>query len=119
MTPDKYVFDFVTVVVPAGVTATLDGVVVDASWCDAAAADGLDATSRKGAADPGTVFRCQLSFGVVTRIFSLRAALSPDCSKMAFTPSVASAPVGVLVSGFDSFVSYGCAAGTDLKIVIF
>lgn len=118
LTPDKYTFDFVTVVVPDQQTATLDGVVVDATWCDAAPADGLTDATRGGAPNPGTVFRCQLSFGVIRSDLQPPDNVQPGLQQDGVHTVEATAPVGVLVSGFDSFVSYGYAAGTDLREIV-
>lgn len=46
LTPDKYIFDFVTVIVPSSAQATLDGQIVDSSWCEQSPADGMTEEQR-------------------------------------------------------------------------
>jgi hypothetical protein len=117
LTPDKYAFDFLVITAPFGAQVFVDGLPIDGKVCELAPADGLDAKTRKANDPPFVVYRCQLSFPVI------------DPSKP--PPSVGYAatgrqndgvhrvqsdyPVGVLVYGFDAFVSYAYAGGTELK----
>lgn len=110
LTPDKYAFDFVTVVAPVEATVVLDETIVTSELCEVAAADGLTEEERGGAAEQ-LVYRCQLSF----------ATVNPDTGEVTeglqndgVHRLAADYPIGVTVFGFDSFVSYAYAGGTDL-----
>lgn len=117
LTPDKYAFDFIVVTAPFGAAVYVDGLPVDGRICELAAADGLDEKSRGKKDPPFVVYRCQLSFPTI------------DPGKPAPPEGWAKTgrqndgvhrvqsdyPVGVLVYGFDSFVSYAYAGGTQLK----
>ena len=111
LTPDKYAFDFVTVVAPIGATVFLDEVELDATVCEVAPTDGLTDEERQGAVGLIT-YRCQLSF----------ATVDPDTGDVTegiqndgVHRVVATEKVGVFVFGFDAFVSYAYAAGTELR----
>jgi hypothetical protein len=117
LTPDKYAFDFLVVTAPFGAQVFVDGLPIDGKVCELAPADGLDAKMRKANDPPFVVYRCQLSFPTI------------DPSKPAPSTGYAATgrqndgvhrvqsdyPVGVLVYGFDAFVSYAYAGGTELK----
>lgn len=115
LTPDKYAFDFLTVIAPPDVAVTLDGETLTPELCEIAPADGLDAGQRGGASPPFLVYRCQLSFATIDPTKAAPANLLPGAQNDGVHRVVAPVPVGVLVSGFDSFVSYSYAAGTQLK----
>jgi hypothetical protein len=114
LTPDKYAFDFLVILAPFGATVYLDGLPIDGKVCELGPADGLDAKTRKSPDPPFTVYRCQLSFPIIDP-----NAASPD-NVLAGKQNdgvhrvQSDFPLGVLVYGFDSFVSYAYAAGTDL-----
>jgi hypothetical protein len=104
LTPDKYVFDFIMVIAPRDATVLLDGQTIDATRC------------RQGQAVPGFwVYRCQLSFPKIDPTQTGSAAVSPGIQNDGVHRILSSAPVGVLVFGWDNFVSYGYAAGTQLE----
>ncbi|MEM9876120.1 MAG: IgGFc-binding protein [Myxococcota bacterium] len=113
LTPDKYAFDFVTIVAPTSAQVFLDEREVDGSQCEVAPADGLSDEDRGG--PPAlVVYRCQFSFGVV----------DPDTGEVTEGTQddgvhrvIASEPVGIVVYGFDAFVSYAYAGGTDLRAI--
>jgi hypothetical protein len=114
LTPDKYAFDFIVVTAPSGATVYLDGLPIDGQVCEVAPADGLDATKRKAPNAPFTVFRCQLSFPVVDPDGSGPNAVHPGKQNDGVHRVQSDLPIGVLVYGFDSYVSYAYAAGTEL-----
>ncbi len=115
LTPDKYAFDFVTIVVPQGRTATLDGDPVEEPRCVRTPGDGLTDAQRKGAPPEHWVFVCQLSFATIDPKLDAPDNLKPGKQNDGVHRVVGTSPVGVLVSGFDSYVSYSYAAGTDLR----
>jgi hypothetical protein len=117
LTPDKYSFDFVTVIAEPGVPVTLDGDALDDKLCTITPADGLTAVQRGADAPPYLVYTCQLSFPLIDPDPAKKAPdnVSPGTQNDGVHQISAPSPVGVLISGFDSFVSYGYAAGTQLQ----
>ena len=112
LTPDKYAFDFVTITAPAEARIRLDGMPLSEWGCEQGPADGIE----RGADDPPpdlVVYRCTLSLPDVYGEPPVRveAGLQRD----GVHRLVADLPVGVLVYGFDAYVSYAYVAGLDLK----
>ncbi|MEO6601879.1 MAG: IgGFc-binding protein, partial [Polyangiaceae bacterium] len=127
LTPDKYSFDFVRVVAPRGATVVFDGRSVDAiDGCVASDADGITDEARRKAVGPSPflVYTCQLSFPIIDPnkpidlSQSSQAILSAGVQNDGVHRVEASAKVGVLVDGFDSYVSYAYAAGTELELIV-
>ncbi|MFO0616404.1 MAG: IgGFc-binding protein [Polyangiaceae bacterium] len=113
LTPDKYAFDFITVVAPTAALVLLDGHALDATLCRVEPADGLTTEQRGG--DPAlVVYSCQLSFPTINPATD-PATIMPGTQNDGVHHIAANAPVFVAVSGFDAFVSYAYAAGTDLR----
>lgn len=112
LTPDQYAFDFVGVVAPDGVVPTLDGVDLATRGCEAVRIPGLDQEDADEA--PLAFWSCQLGFPRVDD-----AADPPVVDPAEQDDGVhrvsAGVPVSVFVWGFDSFVSYAYAAGTQLR----
>jgi hypothetical protein len=114
LTPDKYAFDFVSVAAPPDATVLFDGTPLDSDRCTITAGDGLTKEERGSDTPPLVVYTCQLGF----------ATIDPDVNPPKVEVGkqsdgvhrlVSDYPVGVIVSGFDSFVSYSYAAGTELR----
>ncbi|MBI4702420.1 MAG: IgGFc-binding protein [Deltaproteobacteria bacterium] len=112
LTPDKYAFDFVMIVAPPQATVLLDDAPLADQPCAPAPADGLSAEERGSATPELVVYRCQFGF----------PSIDPDTGEL--TPGVqndgvhriwADEPVGVTVWGFDAYVSYAYAGGTELR----
>ena len=97
VTPDTYAFDFLVLTASTAATVYLDGLVVDAKVCDA---------TVNGAY---TVYRCQLSFPIVGPLGVLGGRQNDGVHRVQ-----ADEPLGVLVYGFDSRVSYAYPGGTEL-----
>lgn len=112
LTPDKYAFDFITVVAPTGTVVSLDDQVLTGSRCNIAATDGLTEEERGGKGPEFATYVCQLSFPAVAPD---TGTVSPGFQNDGVHRVVASQPVGVVVWGFDSYVSYAYAAGTELR----
>ncbi len=102
LTPDKYVFDFVVIIARPGASVALDGQLIDDKRCEVAHAGDFD------------VFRCQLSFPRIDSTLPNNPVL-PGEQNDGVHRVVSNSAVGVLVVGWDSFVSYGYAAGTQLE----
>ncbi|MBK8593744.1 MAG: IgGFc-binding protein [Sandaracinaceae bacterium] len=109
LTPDRYAFDFVVIVAPSAAEVRLDGEELRARGCSVSSADGL----MRGPSDPPStrlIYRCQLSFPEVERDV-VRAGMQDD----GVHRLEANAPVGLVVYGFDAFVSYAYAGGLNLQ----
>lgn len=113
LTPDKYAFDFITITAETETRILLDGEPLP----DTCATDPADGIVRKpGEAKPGRVIhRCQLSFPKVTSGQGSRV-LSADQHDGVHT-LVADREVGLIVYGFDRFVSYAYTGGLDLDVL--
>jgi hypothetical protein len=117
LTPDKYAFDFLVVTAPFGAQVFVDGQAIDGRVCELAPGDGLTEKTRGKRDAPFVVYRCQLSFPVID------PTKAPPSSGYGTTGRQndgvhrvqSDYPVGVLVYGFDAFVSYAYAGGTELR----
>jgi hypothetical protein len=115
LTPDKYVFDFITVIALPTTKVSLDGDLLSEKICSVLAADGLSDGQRGSSTPPYVVYRCQLSFPVIdpsTTPVTIKDGSQNDGVHRITTDG---ATVGLLVSGFDSYVSYSYAGGTQLR----
>jgi hypothetical protein len=115
LTPDKYAFDFLVVTAPFGAQVFLDGQPVDGKLCELAAADGLTEMTRKAKNPPFSVYRCQLSFPAIDPNKPTPQNVLPGRQNDGVHRVQSDYPVGVLIYGFDAFVSYAYAGGTELK----
>ena len=115
LTPDKYAFDFLVLTAPFGAQVFIDGLQVDGKVCEVAPADGLTEKTRKKKDPPFVVYRCQLSFPAIDPNKSSPMNVLPGRQNDGVHRVQSDYPVGVLVYGFDAFVSYAYAGGTELK----
>ncbi len=115
LTPDKYAFDFVIITAPTDARVFMDGAPLDG--CEKAPGDGLSDSERGKPADFVT-YRCQLSFPTIDPNKSAPDNVLPGIQNDGVHRVLSDKPVGVLVYGFDSFVSYGYAGGTELRELI-
>jgi hypothetical protein len=121
LTPDKYSFDFIRIIAPRGATVVLDGVSVDkVDGCVPSDADGITDDAQRKRVGPSSfvVHTCQLSFPIIDPNKMAPFNLSPGMQNDGVHRVESSAKVGVLVDGFDSYVSYGYAAGTELELIV-
>jgi hypothetical protein len=114
LTPDKYAFDFVSVIAPPGVLVLLDELPLGPDRCQVTPADGLTEAQRGTPLPPYLVYTCQLSFPTINP-FVDPIITSPGTQNDGVHRLVAGAPIGVMVTGFDNYVSYAYAAGTELR----
>lgn len=119
LTPDKYAFDFVSIVAPRDATVTLDDSPVPNADCVTEPSDGCVST-RDFTCPPSqfVVYTCQLSFPIVDNDRPYPQNVRPGRQRDGVHTVRASAPVGVWVSGFDLRVSYGYPAGTRLVPIL-
>lgn len=115
LTPDKYAFDFVSIVAPPEAGVYLDGVLLGPDRCTITATDGLTEEERGSKSPPFVTYTCQLGFATIDPLKTAPDNLLPGAQNDGVHRLVSSAAVGMIVTGFDSFVSYGYAAGTELK----
>jgi hypothetical protein len=115
LTPDKYAFDFLVLSVPFGASVFLDGLLLDGSRCEIAAADGLTEQERGGKKPANLAYRCQLSYPIVFPDKPAPDNVQPGKQNDGVHRLQSDRPIGVVVYGFDSFVSYAYAGGTELK----
>jgi hypothetical protein len=115
LTPDKYAFDFLVLTAPFGAQVFVDGLLVDGKVCQVAPADGLDEKTRMKKDPPFVVYRCQLSFPAIDPSKPSPMNVLPGRQNDGVHRVQSDYPVGVLVYGFDAFVSYAYAGGTELK----
>jgi hypothetical protein len=118
LTPDKYSFDFVRIIASPTTGVALDGrLVAQNPDCVSAPADGLTDVQRAGP-PPLVVYSCQLSFPKIDDTQPRPDNLSLGLQNDGVHRILANEPVGVIVDGFDYFVSYAYAAGTDLSFIV-
>jgi hypothetical protein len=118
LTPDKYDFDFIRVIAPPATRILLDGEPIEGiDTCRRTPA--LDASSARelGVAE-FSVYRCQLGFPSIDPLGEPPDNVRPGRQNDGVHTLEAERPVGVLVDGFDSFVSYAYAAGTELAQIV-
>jgi hypothetical protein len=105
LTPDKYSFDFLVIAAPRDAHVFLDRQPVDEKLCEAQAIP------------PSYVaYRCQLSFPVIDP--ENPRTVQPGRQNDGVHHLQADVPVGVMAYGFDAYVSYAYAGGTELKDLI-
>ncbi len=116
LTPDKYAFDFVTLTAPAGADVRLDGEsVIGREGCFSSPGDGI--AREPGDPEPNYIIhRCQLSFPDIDSVGGRVDIKSGDQDDGVHTV-ISNQPVGIVVYGFDAFVSYAYAGGLNLDIV--
>jgi hypothetical protein len=111
LTPDKYAFDFITIIAPVTARVLLDGAPPPPS-CEVAPADGI--RRMPGEAPPDfVIYRCQLSFPDVIGRPNVRVEEGEQNDGVHTV--VADQPVGVMVTGFDAYVSYAYYGGLNLQ----
>jgi hypothetical protein len=121
LTPDKYSFDFVTIVARPTANVQLDGTPLPFADCPMYRADAcVNQPDQPPCPTPNyVVYRCQLSFPIIdpsTRPATVRAGRQQD-GVHTVTSDDAMQGVMVLVNGFDSYVGYGYPAGTRTMTV--
>jgi len=112
LTPDLYAFDFMVVIAPRNATIEFDG----GSLPDACTVEGAD--GRDPAEADFLVYKCQLTFpGLEEPSGGVGpwTVIPGDQASDGVHTLRSNEPVGLLLYGFDAFVSYGLAGGTDLR----
>jgi hypothetical protein len=114
LTPDKYSFDFVRIIAPYDTVVLFDEQPLETlTDCTVLPADGLDEAARPGPPEL-IVTTCPLSFPVIDNN-GATTTIEPGRQNDGVHRILADRDIGVIVDGFDRFVSYGYAAGTELR----
>ncbi len=117
LTPDKYVFDYLVIVAPNGSHAYVDSLALDSTNSDITPTDGLTEVQRGSAASPYWTYRYQLSYPVIDPTLQPPNNILPGKQNDGVHHIQSDAPVGVMAYGFDSYVSYAYAGGTQLTVI--
>jgi hypothetical protein len=113
LTPDKYAFDFVTIVAHAGATIQLDGAPLPSTCTTLPIDTTLDTTSV--ATGDWVAHRCPLSFPQVT--VGQASMVLPGRQLDGVHTLVSNREMGIVVYGFDRFVSYAYVGGLNLDVL--
>jgi IgGFc binding protein len=118
LTPDRYSFDFLRIMAPRTARIILDTSPLElVPGCQVETGTAVEQTL--GDAGFGfQVFRCQLSFPIIDPAVDSTMPLQPGLQSDGVHRLISDQPIGVLVDGFDRNVSYGYAAGTDLRDIV-
>jgi hypothetical protein len=118
LTPDNYAFDLVRIIATPDTTVVMDGTpLAEINGCISEPGDGLTPKERGSPLPPWIVYRCQLGFPTID-VSGDQPVVSSGIQDDGVHRVDADRPVGVLVDGFDAFVSYAYAAGTDLAQIV-
>jgi hypothetical protein len=117
LTPDKYVFDYLVIVAPKDAHVYVDALALDASNSEITPTDGLTKLGRVSGTSPYLTYRYQLSFPVIDPTQQPPNNVLPGRQDDGVHHVQADAPVGVIAYGFDSYVSYAYAGGTQLTVI--
>ena len=125
LTPDKYIFDFVTITAPRDARIRFDGGDLP-DGCVTSPVDGFD-TSDVGGTTGATsgaipvseiewvVHRCQLAFPEITK--GPNPVIRPGDQHDGVHTIVSDREVAIIVYGFDRFVSYAYVGGLDFDVL--
>jgi IgGFc binding protein len=117
LTPDKYVFDYLVIVAPSDAQVFVDGLALDSTNSDVTASDGLTAQSRGSPTPPYWTYRYQLSYPIIDPTAQPPNNILPGKQNDGVHHIQSDQPVGVTAYGFDSYVSYAYAGGTQLTVI--
>jgi hypothetical protein len=117
LTPDKYAFDFVRIAAPEDAIIVVDGVPLeDIPSCITEAAGSLQVPLA--APETWVVTTCELSSPIIDPTKVAPNDLLPGIQNDGVHLIESDRKIGVLVDGFDRFVSYAYAAGTELSFIV-
>ncbi len=117
LTPDKYVFDYLVIIAPSNASVYVDALKLDATNSGVTPSDGLDAVTRGSPTPPYWTYRYQLSYPIIDPSASAPMNILPGKQNDGVHRVQSDAPVGVIAYGFDSYVSYAYAGGTQLTVL--
>ncbi|MCD6496950.1 MAG: IgGFc-binding protein [Deltaproteobacteria bacterium] len=111
LTPDKYAFDFMTVVAPEGTDLKFDLGPMPVS-CEKSIPE---CSPHPDTSTNLVVWRCQLSFPKIIPNLPPPDNIDPNNQNDGYHILEASEPVELIVYGFDKHVSYAYMGGTDVS----
>ena len=117
LTPDKYVFDYLVVIAPSLAHVYIDGLELDPSDSGVTPSDGLSPAQRGSPTPPFWTYRYQLSYPIIDPSQQPPNNVLPGKQNDGVHHVQADEPVGVIAYGFDSYVSYAYAGGTQLTVI--
>jgi hypothetical protein len=117
LTPDKYVFDYLVVVAPSDAHVYIDGLALDSTNSEVTPSDGLSPQTRGSPTPPFWTYRYQLSYPIIDSTKAPPNNILPGKQNDGVHHIQADEPVGVDAYGFDSYVSYAYAGGTQLTVI--
>jgi hypothetical protein len=119
LTPDRYSFDFLRIMAPRGARIVLDTEPIERiPGCNLELGTAVEQRRLDASEFDYSVFRCQLSFPVIDPNVDAETPLLEGSQNDGVHRVFSDRPIGVLVDGFDRNVSYGYAAGTDLREIV-
>jgi hypothetical protein len=116
LTPDQYAFDFVRISAPANANVVFDGRRLDDLACTTVAAGSISVPPD--APEAYVVHSCQLGFPVIDPNGQAPKNFQPGTQNDGVHVIESDRKIGVLVDGFDRYVSYAYAAGTELSFIV-
>ena len=116
LTPDQYAFDFVRIMAPENATIVFDEKPLSEWNCVDAPAGTLTLPLYGDVSY--VVHTCQLGFPVIDPLERAPDNFNPGEQEDGVHVIQSDQGIGVLVDGFDRFVSYAYAAGTDLSFIV-
>jgi hypothetical protein len=117
LTPDQYAFDFVRIAAPDGATIVFDGIPLeDIPTCITEPAGTIQPPLSP--AEQWVVTSCELSSPIIDPTKAAPDDLIPGFQNDGVHIVESDRKIGVLVDGFDRFVSYAYAAGTELTFIV-
>jgi hypothetical protein len=116
LTPSAYAFDFVRIAAPASANIAFDGRRLEDLLCTTTDAGSL--AMALGAPEAYVVYTCQLGFPAIDPMRLAPDNFHPGSQNDGVHVIESDRPIGVLVDGFDRFVSYAYAAGTELSFIV-
>jgi hypothetical protein len=117
LTPDQYAFDFVRIAAPEGATVVFDGIPLeDIPTCVEAPAGSVK--MQLSPEEDWVVTTCELSSPIIDPTKVAPDDLLPGFQNDGVHIVESDRKIGVLVDGFDRFVSYAYAAGTELSFIV-
>ncbi len=112
LTPNKYAFDFITIISPPQNELTLDYLDINSYDCQ------KHTSNCSGQIDQGDTYEiinCQLSYPIINPELPPGENIDPGFQDDGYHVIRSEKPIGLIVTGFDKHVSYGYVGGMDMK----
>jgi hypothetical protein len=116
LTPDEYAFDFVRISTPETANIVFDGRSLADLGCTSVTAGTL--TEPLQQPENYLVYTCQLGFPIIDPTKPAPDNFQPGTQNDGVHIIQSDRNIGVLVDGFDRFVSYAYAGGTELSFIV-